>query len=182
MVWPKLAFPSFYQFFVGSYLRFISKILKNFWFNADMIWDITSYLNIFYKFLIKAHMVWCTYCLKKYLTSSNQDTIRLEGYWPLKVLFLYFKISLTIKSHGQYGLTRIVHLDQFNQSLSKMVWFALYLQTFSVNSDRDTVTLEQYYSLKYPRQSSVKSFFVTPWNVFDKFVSRDNTVWPILFF
>ena len=151
MVWPKLSFPSFYQFFVGSYLRFISKILKNFWFNADMIWDITSYLNIFYKFLIKAHMVWCTYCLKKYLTSSNQDTIRLEGYWPLKVLFLYFKISLTIKSHGQYGLTRIVHLDQFNQSLSKMVWFALYLQTFSVNSDRDTITLEQYCSLKYPR-------------------------------
>ena len=151
MVWPKLSFPSFYQFFVGSYLRFISKILKNFWFNADMIWDITSYLNIFYKFLIKAHMVWCTYCLKKYLTSSNQDTIRLEGYWPLKVLFLYFKISLTIKSHGQYGLTRIVHLDQFNQSLSKMVWFALYLQTFSVNSDQDTTTLEQYYSLKYPR-------------------------------
>ena len=151
MVWPKLSFPSFYQFFVGSYLRFISKILKNFWFNADMIWDITSYLNIFYKFLIKAHMVWCTYCLKKYLTSSNQDTTRLEGYWPLKVLFLYFKISLTIKSHGQYGLTRIVHLDQFNQSLSKMVWFALYLQTFSVNSDQDTTTLEQYYSLKYPR-------------------------------
>ena len=151
MVWPKLSFPSFYQFFVGSYLRFISKILKNFWFNADMIWDITSYLNIFYKFLIKAHMVWCTYCLKKYLTSSNQDTIRLEGYWPLKVLFLYFKISLTIKSHGQYGLTRIVHLDQFNQSLSKMVWFALYLQTFSVNSDRDTITLEQYCSLKYPQ-------------------------------
>ena len=151
MVWPKLSFPSFYQFFVGSYLRFISKILKNFWFNADMIWDITSYLNIFYKFLIKAHMVWCTYCLKKYLTSSNQDTIRLEGYWPLKVLFLYFKISLTIKSHGQYGLTRIVHLDQFNQSLSKIVWFALYLQTFSVNSDQDTTTLEQYYSLKYPR-------------------------------
>ena len=151
MVWPKLSFPSFYQFFVGSYLRFISKILKNFWFNADMIWDITSYLNIFYKFLIKAHMVWCTYCLKKYLTSSNQDTIRLEGYWPLKVLFLYFKISLTIKSHGQYGLTRTVHLDQFNQSLSKMVWFALYLQTFSVNSDQDTTTLEQYYSLKYPR-------------------------------
>ena len=151
MVWPKLSFPSFYQFFVGSYLRFISKILKNFWFNADMIWDITSYLNIFYKFLIKAHMVWCTYCLKKYLTSSNQDTIRLEGYWPLKVLFLYFKISLTIKSHGQYGLTRIVHLDQFNQSLSKMVWFALYLQTFSVNSDRDTITLEQYCSLKYHR-------------------------------
>ena len=151
MVWPKLSFPSFYQFFVGSYLRFISKILKNFWFNADMIWDITSYLNIFYKFLIKADMVWCTYCLKKYLTSSNQDTIRLEGYWPLKVLFLYFKISLTIKSHGQYGLTRIVHLDQFNQSLSKMVWFALYLQTFSVNSDQDTTTLEQYYSLKYPR-------------------------------
>ena len=149
MVWPKLSFPSFYQFFVGSYLRFISKILKNFWFNADMIWDITSYLNIFYKFLIKAHMVWCTYCLKKYLTSSNQDTIRLEGYWPLKVLFLYFKISLTIKSHGQYGLTRIVHLDQFNQSLSKMVWFALYLQTFSVNSDRDTRTLEQHCSLKY---------------------------------
>ena len=142
MVWPKLSFPSFYQFFVGSYLRFISKILKNFWFNADMIWDITSYLNIFYKFLIKAHMVWCTYCLKKYLTSSNQDTIRLEG---------YCKISLTIKSHGQYGLTRIVHLDQFNQSLSKMVWFALYLQTFSVNSDQDTTTLEQYYSLKYPR-------------------------------
>ena len=151
MVWPKLSFPSFYQFFVGSYLRFISKILKNFWFNADMIWDITSYLNIFYNFLIKADMVWCTYCLKKYLTSSNQDTIRLEGYWPLKVLFLYFKISLTIKSHGQYGLTRIVHLDQFNQSLSKMVWFALYLQTFSVNSDQDTTTLEQYYSLKYPR-------------------------------
>ena len=151
MVWPKLSFPSFYQFFVGSYLRFISKILKNFWFNADMIWDITSYLNIFYKFLIKAHMVWCTYCLKKYLTSSNQDTTRLEGYWPLKVLFLYFKISLTIKSHGQYGLTRIVHLDQFNQSLSKIVWFALYLQTFSVNSDQDTTTLEQYYSLKYPR-------------------------------
>ena len=151
MVWPKLSFPSFYQFFVGSYLRFISKILKNFWFNADMIWDITSYLNIFYKFLIKADMVWCTYCLKKYLTSSNQDTIRLEGYWPLKVLFLYFKISLTIKSHGQYGLTRIVHLDQFNQSLSKIVWFALYLQTFSVNSDQDTTTLEQYYSLKYPR-------------------------------
>ena len=151
MVWAKLSFPSFYQFFVGSYLRFISKILKNFWFNADMIWDITSYLNIFYKFLIKAHMVWCTYCLKKYLTSSNQDTTRLEGYWPLKVLFLYFKISLTIKSHGQYGLTRIVHLDQFNQSLSKMVWFALYLQTFSVNSNQDTTTLEQYYSLKYPR-------------------------------
>ena len=151
MVSPKLSFPSFYQFFVGSYLRFISKILKNFWFNADMIWDITSYLNIFYKFLIKAHMVWCTYCLKKYLTSSNQDTTRLEGYWPLKVLFLYFKISLTIKSHGQYGLTRIVHLDQFNQSLSKMVWFALYLQTFSVNSDRDTITLEQYCSLKYHR-------------------------------
>ena len=151
MVWPKLSFPSFYQFFVGSYLRFISKILKNFWFNADMIWDITSYLNIFYKFLIKAHMVWCTYCLKKYLTSSNQDTTRLEGYWPLKVLFLYFKISLTIKSHGQYGLTRIVHLDQFNQSLSKIVWFALYLQTFSVNSDQDTTTLEQYYSLKYAR-------------------------------
>ena len=151
MVWPKLSFPSFYQFFVGSYLRFISKILKNFWFNADMIWDITSYLNIFYKFLIKAHMVWCTYCLKKYLTSSNQDTIRLEGYWPLKVLFLYFKISLTIKSHGQYGLTRIVHLDQFNQSLSKMVWFALYLQIFSVNSNRDTIRLEQNCSLKYLR-------------------------------
>ena len=66
-------------------------------------------------------MLWCTYCLKKSLASSNQDAIRLEPYFPLKALFFYFKISLTIKSHGQYRLTRIVHLDQFNQSLSKMV-------------------------------------------------------------
>ena len=78
-------------------------------------------------------MVCCTYCFKKSLTSSNQDAIRLEPYCPLKALFFYFKISLTIKSHGQYGLTRIVHLDQFNQSLSK---------TISVNPDRDTITLE----------------------------------------
>ena len=151
MVWTKLSFPSFYKFFVDSYLHFISKIFKNFWFSADMMWGITSYLNRFNKFLTKAHMVWCTYYLKKYLTYSNQDTIRLEAYCPLKALFFYFKISLTIKSHGQYGLTHIVHLDQFNNSLSKMVWFVLYLQTFSVNSDRDTITLEQYCYLKYPR-------------------------------
>ena len=44
MVWPKLYFLNFYQFFIkGSYLRFISKILKNFWFNADMIWRRTSF-------------------------------------------------------------------------------------------------------------------------------------------
>ena len=133
MVWPKLSFPSFYQFFVGSYLRFISKIFKKFWFNADMIWGVTSYLNRFNKFLTKAHMVWCTYCLKKFLTSWNQDTIRLEAYCSLKALFFYFKITLTIRSHGQCGLTRIVHLDQFNQSLSKAI---------SVNPDRDTITLE----------------------------------------
>ena len=154
MIWPKVSFPSFYQFFVGSYLRFISKIFKKFWFNADMIWGITSYLNRFNIFLTKAHMVWCTYFLNKSLTSSNQDTLRLEAYCSLKHIvpwFFYFKIALAIKSHGQYGLTRIVHLDQFNQSLSKMVWFALYLQTFSLNSDRNTITLEQYCSLKYPR-------------------------------
>ena len=51
----------------------------------------------------------------------KSSTIRLEAYCPLKALLFYFKISLTVKSHGQYGLTRIVHLDQFNQSLSKMV-------------------------------------------------------------
>ena len=132
MVWTKLSFPSFYKFLVDSYLHFISKIFKNFWFSADMMWGITSYLNRFNKFLTKAHMVWCIYC-------------------PLKALFFYFKISLTIKCHGQYGLTCVVHLDQFNQSLSKMVSFALYLQTFSVNSDRNTITLEQYCSLHYPR-------------------------------
>ena len=66
-------------------------------------------------------MLWCTYCLKKSLTSSNQDAIRLEPYFPLKALFFYFKISLTIKSHEQYWLTQVVHLDQFNQSVSKTV-------------------------------------------------------------
>ena len=53
--------------------------------------------------------------------SSNQDTKRLEPYCSSKILFFYFKTSLTIKSHGQCWLTRIVHLDQFIQSLSKMV-------------------------------------------------------------
>ena len=70
---------------------------------------------------------------KKSLTSSNQVAIRLEPYCPLKALFFNFTISLTIKSHEIYGLTRIVNLDQFNQSLSEMVRFALYLQTFPVN-------------------------------------------------
>ena len=96
-------------------------------------------------------MVWCTNCLKKSLTGSSQDTIRLEPLLSLERTFFYFNISLTIKSHGQYGLTRIVHFDQFNRSLSKMVRFVLYLQIFSVNPYREIITLEQYCSLKYPR-------------------------------
>ena len=52
---------------------------------------------------------------EKYLTSSNQDTIRHEPYRPL------FESTFFSTLKYPYGLTRIVHLEQFNQSLSKKV-------------------------------------------------------------
>ena len=42
-------------------------------------------------------MVRCTYCLNKSLTSSNQDTIRLKAYCPLKALFSTLKYPLQLK-------------------------------------------------------------------------------------
>ena len=59
-----------------------------------------------------------------------------------KWFIFYFEIFLTNASHGQYGLTRILH---FNQFLSKtdIVRFALYLQKFLVNSYQETIPFEQ---------------------------------------
>ena len=56
--------------------------------------------------------------------------------------FFYFEIFLRNANHGQYGLTRILH---FNQFLSKtdMVQFALYLQKFSVNLYQETIPFER---------------------------------------
>ena len=88
-------------------------------------------------------MVWCAFCLKKSLASSNHDTIRLKAY---ESIFFYFKI---IKNHGQYGFC-IVDLDQFNQSLSKMVCI-VFANIFSkFRSGYNKITLEQYCSLKFP--------------------------------
>ena len=90
--------------------------------------------------------------MTKSLGSSNQDTIQLEPYCPLKVFFFS-----TLKYHwqinanyGQYGLTRIVCLGKFNQSLSKtdMVRFVLYLTKYSVNSYQDTIPFEPSCALK----------------------------------
>ena len=60
--------------------------------------------NVFleYQFLSKAHLIWCTYCSTKSLPSSNQHTIRLELYCPLKALFFCFKISLANINYRQY--------------------------------------------------------------------------------
>ena len=88
--------------------------------------------------------------MTKSLASSNQDSIRLEPNCHLKALFFYFKISLANTSHGQYGLTCIVCLGKFNQSLSKadMVRFVLYLIKYSVNSYQDTIPFEPSCALK----------------------------------
>ena len=82
--------------------------------------------------------------MTKSLASSNQDTIGLEPYCPLEALFFYYKISLANTNHGQYGLTHIVHLGKFNQSLSKadMVRFVVYLTKYSVNSYQNTIPFE----------------------------------------
>ena len=57
-------------------------------------------------------------------------------------LFFYFEIFLTHANHGQYGLARILH---FNQFLSKtdIVRFELYLEKSSVNSYQETIPFER---------------------------------------
>ena len=95
--------------------------------------------------------------LEMFLINLYRGTIQFDPYCPFrKTLSIFIEQSydscvLNALRKTASGLTRIVHLDQSNQSLSKMVWFALYLQTFSVNSDRDTIRLEQYCFLKYLR-------------------------------
>ena len=136
----------FHQMFVYAfYFKDLKIFLNQCWYGLTQN-VLSFYQNII--FLWKAHRVWCTYCLTKSLASSNQDTIRLEPYCPLKALFFYFKISLI--NHGQYGLTRIVRLGKLNQSLSKvdMVRFVLYLTKYSVNSYQDTIPFEPSCALK----------------------------------
>ena len=55
--------------------------------------------------------------------------------------FFYFEIFQKNTNHGQQGLTRILH---FNQFLSKtdMVRSALYLQKISVNLYQETISFE----------------------------------------
>ena len=82
--------------------------------------------------------------MAKSLPSSNQDTIRLEPYRPLKELFFYFEISLPNTNYGQYGLARIVRLEKFDQSLSKvdMIQRVLHFTKYSGNSYQHTIPFE----------------------------------------
>ena len=75
------------------------------------------------------------YSFTKNLSFFVKSTHRSNG------LFFYFEIFLTNANHGQYGVARILH---FNQFLSKtdMVRFALYLEKFSVNSYQETIPFE----------------------------------------
>ena len=99
------------------------------------------------------------------LSSSNQDTIQLKAYCPLKAPFFHFKTSLTIKSSRQYGLTHIVHLDQFNQSSSKMVCivFANIFSKFrSGYNNIGTILFSQVSSIKFHKKlfcDSLKCFW-----------------------
>ena len=78
------------------------------------------------QYLSKAHMVRITFCFHFIFNGS----------------FFYFEIFLTNADHGQYGLTRILH---FNEFLSKtdMIRFTLYLQKFSVNLYQETIPFGQ---------------------------------------
>ena len=150
MVWPILSFQSSYQFLIKySYLHFISKILK--FFESMLVWfDAKRFFRIDH-FLSKAHIVWRTYGLTKSIAGSNQDSIPLEPYCPLKAFFFYFKVSQANASHRQYRLTHyIVCLVKFNQYLSKtdMVQFVLYLTKYSINSYQDTIPFEPSCALK----------------------------------
>ena len=121
------------------------------WFDAKRLFRINCWIFIKSTY---GHMVWCTYCLIIFLATINLKS-RIERYCPLKVLFFFFKISLANTNHRKWGLTRIVHLGKFNQSLSRadMVRFVLYLRKYSVNSSRYntiwTILCSQGLSIKF---------------------------------
>ena len=114
-------------------------------------------------------MLWPIYCFIKKWSFFVKSTYGSNG------SFFYFETFLTNANHGQYGLTRIIH---FNQFLSKTDTsrFALYLHKSSVNFYQETIPFER----SCPFKDSVKSSFLCPWWIIDKFLLWNNTVWPIL--
>ena len=123
--------------------KFPRKVLFFFLFSPNVVFFFSVYtiLNKFELGTIRVDPCFPFLKNDEFLSKAH-IRVTLYFYFIFNGSFFCFEIFLTNINHGQYGLSCILH---FNQFLSKtdMVRFALYLQKFSVNLYQETIPFER---------------------------------------
>ena len=142
LVWTIWFDQGFYEVFIkGSYFFSVSKNFKKF--ESQTIW-----FDLYDPF--RKH-----WSIKAHKASSDQDKPQIEPYCPfnnsgiyisIENFFCYFEIFSENFSQGQYWLIHILHLVNFDQSLSKshVVWSMLNFTMFLENSGQETIQTIQF--------------------------------------